>query len=100
MSEERVNSLLLVWQEHHLQGHDLTPADLCRDCPELAPELEQRIQVLHHLSMLMQLHRTRATAPIKGQVKQRLRDWETNADLPCLHDQDALDRLPEDERKA
>jgi hypothetical protein len=46
--------LLLVWQEHHLQGHDLAPADLCRDCPELAPELEQRIQVLRHLSQLMQ----------------------------------------------
>ena len=46
MSEDRLNSLLTVWQEQQCQGRDLSAAELCRDCPELAEPLGQRIQVL------------------------------------------------------
>jgi WD40 repeat protein/tRNA A-37 threonylcarbamoyl transferase component Bud32 len=54
MSEERLNSLLLVWQEQHLQGRDVPAADLCRDCPELAEELSKRIGALRQMNRLMQ----------------------------------------------
>jgi tetratricopeptide (TPR) repeat protein len=54
MSEERLNSLLLAWQEQQLQGHDVPAAELCRDCPELAEELSQRIGVLRRMNNLMQ----------------------------------------------
>ena len=36
MLEERLNSLLLDWQEELQQGSDVPAAELCRACPELA----------------------------------------------------------------
>src|ERR1700686_2688877 len=47
---ERLNSLLLLWQEEQLRGRDLSPAELCRDCPELAAELAERIRILRHMN--------------------------------------------------
>jgi serine/threonine-protein kinase len=52
MSEERLNDLLLAWQEQRLQGRDAPPAELCRDCPELADELGKRIAVLRQMNAL------------------------------------------------
>jgi hypothetical protein len=54
MSNERLDSLLLAWQEQRRQGRDVPAADLCRDCPELAAELSQRIGVLRQMEALMQ----------------------------------------------
>jgi serine/threonine protein kinase len=54
MVEDRLNSLLLAWQEHQLQGRNVSAAELCRDCPELAEELSQRIGVLRRMNNLMQ----------------------------------------------
>src|SRR5436190_2254735 len=45
MSEERLNSLLSLWQVQQRQGHKVQAAELCREEPELAPELERRIRV-------------------------------------------------------
>jgi WD40 repeat protein len=52
MTEERLNDLLLAWQEQHCQGHELPAAELCRDCPELAGELARRINVVRQMSLL------------------------------------------------
>jgi WD40 repeat protein/tetratricopeptide (TPR) repeat protein len=52
MSEERLDALLLAWQEHHLHGRDVPAAELCRDCPELADELGKRIAVLRRMDLL------------------------------------------------
>jgi hypothetical protein len=54
MREERLNSLLLAWQEQQLRGRDVSAAELCRDCSELAAELSQRIQVLRQMNGLLQ----------------------------------------------
>jgi len=51
--ESHINSLLLLWQEQQAMGRDLSAAELCRDCPELAEELKQRIQVLRHINSLL-----------------------------------------------
>jgi serine/threonine-protein kinase len=53
MSEERLNSLLSLWQAREAQGIAPNPAELCRDCPELAEELSKRIAVLRQMSALM-----------------------------------------------
>jgi serine/threonine protein kinase/formylglycine-generating enzyme required for sulfatase activity len=53
MSEDRLNSLLLEWQEQQFQGRDVPATDLCRDCPELAEELGRRIQVLRRMKNLL-----------------------------------------------
>jgi tetratricopeptide (TPR) repeat protein len=54
MREDRLNSLLLAWQEQQLRGRDVSAAELCRDCPELAEELSQRIGVLRRMNELGQ----------------------------------------------
>jgi hypothetical protein len=53
MREERLNSLLLAWQEQQLQGRDVSAAELCRDCPELAEELRRRIDALRQMQALL-----------------------------------------------
>src|ERR1700722_15714854 len=52
--EDRLNSLLLVWQEKQKSDRDITAAELCGDCPELAEELNQRIQILRRMKVLME----------------------------------------------
>jgi serine/threonine protein kinase len=43
---EPISELLLRWDELREQGREVTAAELCRDCPDLAPELARRIEVL------------------------------------------------------
>ncbi len=62
MKEERLNSLLLAWQEQHSQGREVQPADLCGDCPELAEALQQRIDVLRQMNALLRSGSTPAEA--------------------------------------
>ena len=42
----KLRELLIVWEEARELGETLTVEHLCRECPELAVELEQRIQAL------------------------------------------------------
>ena len=41
-----LESALDAWQEAYRRGNDLSPADLCRDRPDLLPALEQRVAVV------------------------------------------------------
>ena len=43
MSTDQIDSLLLHWQERRRQGDAALAEELCRDCPELLPELARRI---------------------------------------------------------
>src|SRR5580704_10098576 len=52
--EDRINSLLLRWQEHQEQGQDISAAQLCHDCPELEPRLREEIRFLHHMNALLE----------------------------------------------
>jgi serine/threonine protein kinase len=53
MTEDRLDSLLLAWQEEHSRGRDMPAAELCRDCPELQAELDARIRKLRHMNALL-----------------------------------------------
>lgn len=50
----RLESLVLAWQEAREQGRDLPAAELCRDCPDLLPELERQIDALRRMDGLLQ----------------------------------------------
>jgi serine/threonine-protein kinase len=41
---DRVTALLLRWDELRAQGQAPSAEDLCRDCPELLPEVRQRVE--------------------------------------------------------
>jgi hypothetical protein len=44
----RVSELLLRWQELRREGQVVTAAELCADCPELAGELQRRMETVDH----------------------------------------------------
>src|SRR6516225_7718464 len=46
MTSDRVEDLLLRWEELSERGESVTPEELCRDCPELLDELRHRIRAL------------------------------------------------------
>jgi serine/threonine-protein kinase len=46
MREQQLEELVRRWQDRRLQGETLSADDLCRDCPELADEIRQRIASL------------------------------------------------------
>jgi hypothetical protein len=52
-TEARLNDLLSLWQRQHAEGQYVTAADLCRNCPELAPALERRIRALPEMNRLV-----------------------------------------------
>jgi D-alanyl-D-alanine carboxypeptidase len=49
MSSDRVEDLLLRWEELSERGESVTPEELCRDCPELLDELRRRVRALQAL---------------------------------------------------
>jgi len=55
MNNERLDSLLLAWQDHQADGREVSAEELCRDCPELAQELGRRIQALRQMNALVQM---------------------------------------------
>src|SRR6516165_7482520 len=55
MNNERLDCLLLAWQDHQADGHDVSAEELCRDCPELAEELGRRIQALRQMNAMVQM---------------------------------------------
>ena len=44
MDADRLADLLLVWEERLEQGEDVPAEELCRDSPELAAPLHERIR--------------------------------------------------------
>ena len=49
-THDRINNLLLLWQEQLDQGRDVPAGELCRDCPELEAELHEQIRVLRQMN--------------------------------------------------
>jgi hypothetical protein len=44
--------LISLWQQRRAEGQTVTPSELCRDRPELLPQLEQRIAALKRMADL------------------------------------------------
>src|SRR5262249_23731458 len=47
-----VSKLLLRWEELDEKGQDVSAAELCRDCPELAQELDRQIEAWKRMRWL------------------------------------------------
>jgi serine/threonine protein kinase len=54
-TEERLLDLLDTWQDAADQGRELSSRELCQDCPELAEEVQRRIDVLRKMGKLAKL---------------------------------------------
>jgi WD40 repeat protein/tetratricopeptide (TPR) repeat protein/tRNA A-37 threonylcarbamoyl transferase component Bud32 len=55
-----VSDLMQRWQERYERGEDVSAAELCKDHPELADELAQRLQALRSMQRFIQNDRTYA----------------------------------------
>lgn len=47
--DSRLEDLLDEWEARREQGEPATPEELCADCPELLPQLQQQIQLLSEM---------------------------------------------------
>src|SRR5262245_38289849 len=46
LSQTRIDEILFHWEEARERGQAISPAELCRDCPELEPEVVKQIENL------------------------------------------------------
>jgi WD40 repeat protein len=51
-SQPQVSELLLRWDERRQQGQPISAEELCRDCPELLAEVQERIHALEEVERL------------------------------------------------
>jgi tRNA A-37 threonylcarbamoyl transferase component Bud32 len=51
-TESALADLVSLWQRRRAEGQTVTPGELCRDRPELLPQLEQRIAALERMAEL------------------------------------------------
>jgi WD40 repeat protein/tRNA A-37 threonylcarbamoyl transferase component Bud32 len=54
LDETALDELVSLWERERAQGRDLAAATMCRDRPELRPELERRIQAIRQIDRLVQ----------------------------------------------
>jgi serine/threonine protein kinase len=53
--DPRLSDLLLAWEDAVACGLELPAAELCRDCPDLVPHVEERIRALRALTPVLNL---------------------------------------------
>jgi serine/threonine protein kinase len=51
-ADERLEELLDHWEELRASGRQITPEELCRDCPDLASEVRRRVRSLQAMDWL------------------------------------------------
>jgi serine/threonine-protein kinase len=51
--EAHLGDLLLRWEELREQGQPATAEELCRDCPELLPQLQEQVRALESLGPVL-----------------------------------------------
>jgi tetratricopeptide (TPR) repeat protein len=61
-TDTRVDHLLSLWQERRAVGEDVSAADLCRECPELIPEVVDRLEGLRQMQQLVGTNDVEITA--------------------------------------
>src|SRR5262245_30824153 len=56
----RLEALLILWEEGHDRGRPMSAEELCRECPDLLPELRRRI------AALLESRRAETAGPVGG----------------------------------
>src|SRR5437879_3037447 len=67
-ADERVSELLLEWEDRLARGEAVEATDLCRDTPDLVPELRRRIDAVQALGRLVHPAGSAATPPAGSTV--------------------------------
>ena len=91
--DPRLDDLLLQWEDLHEQGRAVAPAELCRDCPELLPELARRIAALRAMSPVLKAESTDATSLESGASMTSPVDKHREPRIPTVPGYDILSEL-------
>lgn len=67
MTENNLDDLLDTWQAAYDTGRDIPVGELCRECPELAPEVQRRLEVLRRGARLVG-HSSESSADLTGSL--------------------------------
>jgi serine/threonine-protein kinase len=90
MSQGHLRSDLLIrWQEARERGQDLSPEELCRDCPDLLPEIRREIDMLIHMERL----RSTEVSPSVSYTAPSLPSWPAGPSPEPPHDGSAVPTL-------
>jgi serine/threonine protein kinase len=92
-NDAALSELLSLWEREQARGRDVPAADLCRDCPELAPELERRIRALRQMNGLARA--AEETAAFQSAESQPAVIPPAGAPLPALPGYEVLGKLGE-----
>jgi serine/threonine protein kinase len=88
--ETALNELQSLWERAWAQGRDVSAAELCRDRPELTPQLEWRIQPVRQLNRLAQPQTLPTTVTTPGVLDATA---EPSQALPSLPGYEVLGEL-------
>lgn len=66
-----IDDLLLLWEDSLAQGKELSPEELCRDWPDLLPEVSRRIQALKAMQW-MEEEGEQEAAPLVSEAPKSL----------------------------
>jgi tetratricopeptide (TPR) repeat protein len=77
-----LEDLVSLWQQRRFDGVPATPAELCRDRPELLPELERRIAILEHMQALAGATQATATLDTARSPRGRRSGPEVLPEIP------------------
>ena len=57
-NRDEILDLIVRWEEARAQGQDLSPEELCRDCPDLLGEFRRQVEKLGQVDWLDRPHRS------------------------------------------
>jgi WD40 repeat protein/serine/threonine protein kinase/tetratricopeptide (TPR) repeat protein len=74
-AERAVDSLLVRWEELRERGQEISPEDLCRDCPEHLDEVRRRVGVLRSVYRVIEPDANAPTETPGGTPADAARTW-------------------------
>ena len=77
---QKLDDLLLRWEDQRRTGKPASVEDLCRDCPELREQLQVRIRALEKMNQVLDL-KSIGTMPTNGRPRTRYDDLRPNSEL-------------------
>src|SRR5215475_7598798 len=66
--DDRILSLLSRYEDLRGQGQAVTPQELCRDCPELVPEVKRQLEALQALNELISTEKGVGAPPVPPEM--------------------------------
>ena len=55
---DQIADLVLQWEAARHDGKQMSPEDLCQDCPQLKEELRERIEALEEMEQILGVNET------------------------------------------